>query len=498
MRSTKNMSARSSVASRKQSPGSPGWTSAKDLFQSPMSPSPKRRKTRRTSVYQGKTSTSDKFKMPSTNAFSPPGVKTRARRSSVYQKGGGRLLSPKNTRARRASMYISSKNVEEIKVFSKVWATPIRQPEPIQEAPEASKKQTSSLRKVTSSPVKPEKTPNPTRKTPRTMKRTPRSAKKTPKSTKKTPRSAVKLEKTPNSTRKTPRTMKKTPKSAKKTLKSTPRSARKSNTNENQEKQVSPKSAKRTAKRRSSKTSASPVSSQQKTSPVKPAVITSTPTKSLEQLTGKSFYATPGETPIPSQRSDDIFVFSAVPDQSSKKHVFKTPVGKPPRSQRKSTRNSSRKTSGGGRKSTTANKGETSTKVSQATKRQKLSSGEPDAEETSNTPPKSNKLKVPTKLSPEEMSSVLRSVEQVERTGKRKASPTLQSQDGQPSVPRADAADLPTPRVFKKVKRTSPKKLAEIVSVCQNTNNSNVDNPNTSVLNDTIYTDSRSGRCIIL
>ncbi|KAK6184975.1 hypothetical protein SNE40_007311 [Patella caerulea] len=90
---------------------SPGWVRGHaGLFESPKSISPKASKTRRSSVYGKKTNVSKSgdessvFKKPGEVFISPTGVKTRARRSSIYQKSGKNLLSGLSTQSRRESM----------------------------------------------------------------------------------------------------------------------------------------------------------------------------------------------------------------------------------------------------------------------------------------------------------------------------------------------------------------------------------------------------------
>ncbi|ESO93082.1 hypothetical protein LOTGIDRAFT_162106 [Lottia gigantea] len=91
---------------------SPGWVSGHgSLFESPKSigsPSPmKPPKARRSSVYVKKSlvvaSSVDSFKKPPV-FISPTGVKTRARRSSIYQKSGKNLLTGLDPKARRDSL----------------------------------------------------------------------------------------------------------------------------------------------------------------------------------------------------------------------------------------------------------------------------------------------------------------------------------------------------------------------------------------------------------
>lgn len=101
------------------SPKTPGWVSGKDaIFASPKS-SPKKTRTRRTTICQKMKPTSPGFIAPITQIISPKGVQTRSRRSSmfgVFKKGGVRLIdipitpvskknSPPKTRTRRSSIY---------------------------------------------------------------------------------------------------------------------------------------------------------------------------------------------------------------------------------------------------------------------------------------------------------------------------------------------------------------------------------------------------------
>ncbi|WAR21451.1 hypothetical protein MAR_015425, partial [Mya arenaria] len=290
MRTTKQASA---------SPGSPGWMSAKDMFKSPKSPSPVASRTRRTSVYQPRGAVNSNpfdFRRPP-GLKSPPGVKTRAtRRSSIYQRRGGQLVSPPKTRTRRTSMYVGNKNKsEQAEFFSKVWATPVRKPEPIQELTDAKVSVRGS----------PNKSVTPAKK----QAKTPKSA---TKSTSKS-QNTSKVTKTPIEIKEP------VPSPVKLRAKKTPG------------KSVSQaSSAKPPMPKKNSPGSKS--SSKKKTPPkMKLAVITSTPTKSLEDITGKSFYGTPGETPIQNRRTDEVFIFSAIKSakKSAKKAQFSTPPSTP-------------------------------------------------------------------------------------------------------------------------------------------------------------------------
>lgn len=463
----RNLKARSAVTSRKSTLDSPVWKSAKEVFKSPSSHSPVRRVTRRTSVYQSKAVSTDSFKMPFPKIVSsPPGVKTRSRRSSIYQKGGGRLISPKNTRARRASMYVSSRSKQEpITVFSKVWATPIRQPETV----------------VENSPEIPEV--------------------KKKADTKKTPKSANKLKKAEtvnDSLKNTPTAKKsiKTPKGVQPAIeknKNAPdHSPWQSSGMVNPQEEV--KSAKKSTKK----------SSNTKLGQKRTSVVTSTPTKSLEQITGKSFYATPGETPIQSQRTDDVFMFSAKPVKSAKKSLKKsvqiTPIETPKKSAKTPKRMPTRKTPAVKRARLNDSADlDASLKYSPPAKRVKsaprsIKSIKRSVKKVTTEDDQPIKIKEKQKLSPSQMSSVLKSVAEAE---KRKA-----LEEFSPPRPakraKVDTSDQQTPRVMKTVKRSSPKNLAEIVSVCQNTNNNGEEAGNTTLFNDTINSDSRGGRCIIL
>ncbi|XP_060565549.1 negative elongation factor A-like [Ruditapes philippinarum] len=477
----RNLKARSAVTSRKSSLDSPVWTSAKEVFKSPSSPSPVRRVTRRTSVYQSKASSSDSFKMPLPKmVLSPPGVKTRARRSSIYQKGGGKLISPKNTRARRASMYISSKTKQEpTTVFSKVWATPIRQPETVVE--------NSPEKPVVKEKADTNKTPKSVNKSNTTENRN-NSSQKSP-----TPK---KISKTPKVVQ--PVNEKKENESSKQFNKTPKRSPTKASPKQ-QTKSVSKSTKKSPNTKRGKNTS--PV--QKKASMIKQGIVTSTPTKSLEQITGKSFYATPGETPIQSQRTDDIFVFSAKPVKSAKKSLKKsvqiTPVETPKKSAKTPKRMPTRNTPAVKRsRLNDSADSDASLRDSPPAKRVKatprtLKSVKRSVKKVTSVDDKVMMVKEKPKLSPVQMSSVLKSVTETE---KRKA---LDSPSPRPTKrAKVDAADQQTPRVFKTVKRSSPKNLAEVVSISQNTNNNGEEAGNTSLLNDTINSDSRGGRCIIL
>ena len=452
----------------------------------------------RTSVYQSSKTSLDTFKMPQFSLVSPPGVKTRARRSSIYQRKPGRLVSPLKAKTSRTSMYVSVKAKEDkFDVFSKVWTTPIVKPDPIQE-------------------LSPKKTPG-------------RKAAQSPKkAVSKSPSKAIarksvspkKIPKTPRSTRKASQEKAKEPET------STPAAAKKT--------PRAPKSAKCTpAQGTPVKANSTPVGKTSKTN-----VITSTPSKSLKEITGKSFYGTPGETPIQNERIDDVFVFSALPPSSAKTSARKITLATPQtgkrilKSAKKTTPKSVAKTPAGKRKRrltdidvslqtmSTPNK---SVAKTPAGKRKRCSTGKDESLQSSKRTKavksaspkkrviKSVKRKVVkepkvigtnsenvVKMSSVEMTSTLESVKKssVKKSAKRKAS--ISPSKRQVKLSKL-AEEAQTPRVMKVAKRTSPKKLAEIVEA--NTNNS-MDNlgaaGDSSLLNDTFNTDSRSSRCVIL
>lgn len=78
-------------------------------------------------MYHCKKTNDSGFIMNLSKNVSPPGVKTRARLSSIDQNSGIKIVSPKTSRSRRSSMYVPSKAKKNAgDVFSKVWTTPLR------------------------------------------------------------------------------------------------------------------------------------------------------------------------------------------------------------------------------------------------------------------------------------------------------------------------------------------------------------------------------------
>lgn len=442
-------------------------------------------------MYHTKSSGVGNFKIPLSKIVSPPGVKTRARRSSIYHKGGGRLVSPRNLRTRRTSVYVPSiSNTDTVNVFSKVWATPARQPEPISENSPEKVSQKKAI----------------------TVKRSP-SSKKSGKTPKDVNRSASKsLECKTESPMLVQRKSGKTPKSTKKCVSPIRSSASKSKNSLSST--PTPKSVKKSRKPRI--TNASPSPSKKPKSPVSVkgkmpvcVPITSTPNKSLKQITGKSFYATPGETPIPSERVDDVFVFSAKPVMSAKKTAKKSVNSALVETPQKKATNTPKRMPLRKTPAVKRNRPDDSTDVvsspvaSPAAKRVKatpvtraIKSVKKPEKKLSPVDGKASTAKL--RLSPVQMSTVLKSVV---KTEKRKASRSPSPRPTKQAKMSATSQQLNTPRVIKTVKRKTPKKLVEIVMVSQNTNN-NTDNDEStgsmSLLNDTINTDSRSGRCVIL
>ncbi|KAL4232170.1 hypothetical protein ACF0H5_009745 [Mactra antiquata] len=414
---------------------SPGWTSATDLFKSTKSPSPVRRVTRRSSMYVKKAGDSN-FKMPLSKIVSPPGVKTRSRRSSIYQKSGGVAMGTLRTSNRRTSMYVSSKNMaENVDVFSKVWSTPVRQPAPIAEL----------------SPEKPR-----------------------PKSNKKS--AEPKIETKPAA---------KTPTAGKSTGKKDNGSVLRS----------TKKSPQQSSKKR--------LNLEKSTT-----MITSTPSKSIPT---NSFYSTPTETPIVNERTDEVFVFSAMPVKSAKKStkakksVVLTPVDTPDRSKKTPKRMPTRKTPAvkRSRQNESLSTMDSPLVISPIANRLRASVKRPAIRSTKievdNTKPfKSH-------LSPVEMTSVLKSAVEGNKRG-----PTSSPSPRPTKRARKDPEliDETTPKLTKAMKRSSPKKLTEMdTSIIENTSNNhsiNEEPANATLLNfnetfnETINTDSRSSRCIIL
>lgn len=445
--------------------------------------------------------------MPKSGLTSPPGIKTRSRRSSVYQQKTANALSPTKTRSRRSSMYVSVKSkANGSDVFSKVWATPVIKPEPIPEISpikNASKKAVSPKKTEPTTPnkTKAEKSLSP-QKSGKKATKTPR---KTPKSVSRGPVSVEKRIKKNETASPVETTTPRHPKSSKKaTQRKTPASVQK-------------KAVENTPRKTSLASK----------SPQKSSVVTSTPAKSLEQITGKSFYGTPGETPIQNKRADEIFVFSAVPSKSVKssarKSVAATPrTGKSVKSAKKTiitpssgkTLKSTKKTPNASARKSQKRRRDSDEIISSAQtgkRRKSRKSGSPEkrviklakrkAEKELANDATSDVKEIVKPQSPFQIPSVLESsqTEKVKKTGKRKAStsPSLQKLK-QPRLA-ADALDEPTPRIIKQAKRTSPKKLADIVE--SNKNNSmdlQGSAGNVSILNETFSTDSRSSRCVIL
>lgn len=437
-------------------------------------------------------------------------MKTRARRSSVYQQRP--VFSPPKTRTRRSSMYISAKaRADNPEVFSKVWATPIKQPEPIKEAsPE--KKPAKNPKKIAASPKKTAVSP----------KKTAASPKKVSSPKKATPALSPPLKTTKSAGNKsisTPRRSSKTPRSAAKQQKSVSKTpAKKVKSPTSASKESVDKAKQSPMKSPAIKTEQTKIKtpSPSKSKLQKPAVVTSTPSKSLEEITGKTFYGTPGETPIQNKRDDEVFVFSAGPTKSAKRPARKS-VAQTPRSAKavkttKSAKKSPVKKSPV--KKTPATKRrrdsdiESSPATNKRTKTAEVSSASPQKRVTKSAKRKVVKAEtskqvepsIPDsipfeKMSPVQMSSLLTSVKKESKKRKASLSPVQQK------VKQAKLVDenfeAPTPRVFKQAKRTSPKKLAEIVEKNQSNNNQGTVG-DVSILNETISTDSRSGRCIIL
>lgn len=444
----------------------------------------------RTSVYQSTATSQDTFKMPLSGIVSPPGVKTRSRRSSIYQRGPAKVFSPPKTRSRRSSMYVPAKaRAANDEIFSKVWATPVKQPEPIPET-SADKKVEKKITKTPNRNVESQskqKSVSPGMRNPvksaakRSLSPT-KKVFKTPKSAAKTPKSAAVLAKAVKSSPELP-----TPNTSKMMQSKTPVRAR----------QINKKLEKQQA-----------------------AVITSTPTKSLEEMTGKSFYGTPGETPIPNKRTDEVFVFSALPAHSAKQsagHSIRTPrtagkrkaVHKSPKSVKKSPRITSIcKTPAPKRSRDTDD--ESSPVTSKRTKIMENDKSSPQKRMAKSVKRKVEKVtgsdsqEKPLPLSPIQMTSVLESVQKEVATKKAEKRKALKSPSPHVSKQAKMEKDVdpqmePTPRVIKQAKRTSPKKVAEIVDRNENNSVYHQSSPGeVSFLNETFSTDSRSSRCTIL
>ena len=413
----------------------------------------------------------------------------------MYQKGGQNLLSPRNlpvsSRTRRSSIYMRGTNIDT--EFSKVFRTPVKPVDPVKtiteevavSEPVVDKKPKPAARKV----VQASPALNTQKKRSPVLKISPLKNVLLPVNLKKTPDYKLKSPKVTRSARKTPKSAKmktselKTPLEVKTTPKPT-RSARKS-----VKKSVQSPDALASAK-----------------SSIKPNV-TSTPSKTVEEITNKSFYGTPQETIT---RNDDLIVFSARPVSSAKPRQKKITINTPKVKSSKSTpkRMPARKTPAIKRQLTESDDDSTpiepkarklekrveSSKKKDAQKADKLDRENEnpviiESKEEMNT----SKLK----LSPVEMISVLKSVHEEERQEKRKAE---EVEDQRPSkIARLTGHHISTPRLMKMAKRVSPKKLAEIAEKREIQQEEwRVGEADSSFLNDTVNTDSRSSRCIIL
>lgn len=441
----------------------------------------------RTSVYQSTATSQDTFKMPLSSVVSPPGVKTRSRRSSIYQRGPAKVFSPPKTRSRRSSMYVPAKaRAANDEIFSKVWATPVKQPEPIPEMSPVEKKIIKTPNRKAESQSK-QKSVSPGMRNPvksaakRSLSPT-KKVFKTPKSAAKTPKSAAVLAKAVKSSPEPP--------------------------------------AQNTSKMVQSKTPVRARQINKKLEKQEAAVITSTPTKSLEEMTGKSFYGTPGETPIPNKRTDEVFVFSAVPAHSAKQsagHSIRTPrtagkrktVLKLPKSAKKSPRITSICKTPAPKRSREIDD-ESSPVTSKRTRMMENDKSSAQKRMTKSVKRKvekvigSDSLEKLLPLSPIQMTSVLESVQKEVATKKVEKRKALKSPSPRVTKQAKIEKDMDqqmelAPRVIKQAKRTSPKKLAEIVD--RNENNSvyhQSSSGEVSFLNETFSTDSRSSRCTIL
>lgn len=436
-----------------------------------------------------------RFKMPGA-LKSPSRAKTRARRLSVYQKGEQNLLSPRNlpvsSRTRRSSIYMRGTNIDT--EFSKVFRTPVKPVDPVKTiteevvvvaGPVVDKKPKLAARKViqTSPSLNIQKKRSPV------LKISPLKNVLSPVKLKKTPDYKLKSPKVTRSARKTPKsaTMKtselETPFEVKATTKAT-RSAR--------------KSVKKSVQ--SPDAVASPKSSIKLN-------VTSKPSKTVEEITNKLFYGTPQET---TTRNNDLIVFSAKPVSSIKPRERKITVNTPKVKSTKTTptRMPARKTPAIKRQLIESD--DDSTPIESKTRKldkRVQSSKKKDAHKAnkcegenkntviieSNEEMNTSKLK----LSPVEMISVLKSVHEEERQEKRKAEEAI---DQRPlKIAKLTGHHISTPRLMKMAKRVSPKKLAEIAERREIQQEEwRVVEADNSFLNDTVNSDSRSSRCIIL
>ena len=498
----------------------------------------------RSSVYQSKAARSDiaRFKMPAT-LKSPPGAKTRSRRTSVYQKGGKSLLSPGSlpvsSRTRRTSIYIRGTNADN--EFSKVFRTPMKPVEQVKSVAEENELPTiikvspnkikaktpimkdspsllKSSKKAVAAPTLTEvQSPKSLKKTPASKPKSPkslRSAKTTVKSSdeeiptteaqsldskKKTPAGKLQSPKTVKSP-KSIRVPQKTPSAiiqSSKLLKKTPAGNKLKSPKPTRPTNKTPKSVKKDTQ----KTPAADESSKRVPVSSKKSHVTSTPLKTIEQITNKSFYGTPRETPI---RNDDLIVFSAQPASSAKSRQKKVTVTQTVASAKnpKSTprRMPAKKTPAVKRQIVETEDDSTPLKSKlrkiekeeQKSVRKIVRKAQENIKESDETV---EKVKV--QLSPVEMSTVLKSVHQQEKQEKRKASDSPSPRHSKLAKITVDSLTT-TPRVMKMARRTSPKKLAEIVERNQSNTADWYSEADSSFLNETVNTDSRSGRCVIL
>lgn len=437
---------------RLRSADSPEWRSAKDVFKTPKSPSPHRRVTRRSSIYQRKPAKTDISKMrPSGSVIvSPPGMKTRARRSSIYQARGASLLSPETLmRARRASMYVSSKPRPPSNEFSKVFHTPLKTKSPvniISEQKQVSQeknvsKKTPGTTKIKSPHVKKVVTPFKSPPIPTLRKRKVSEVLQTPS-----------VDQENNVKRETPISNKSKLKSPAQAKKSTPAKTKKSS-------------------------SVKKIKTDH--------FVTSTPAKSPDNVfSSKSMYATPGETPVLPNKDETILNMVKV---SASKH--KNAVVTPKLSGLKSTKKTPKSES---LRKTPAQK------RNQAVK--KLLSAEKMSTPRNKTLRSAKKaLKRNTTPKTEDLAKELSF--QMSPVGERQAFQVIRSTNTQdtaedskselPKPSKQEALDL-TPKPVKSA-MVSPKQVVDENDTSL-MNNESV----TSLGNETFSTDSRSARCIIL
>lgn len=314
--------------------------------------------------------------------------------------------------------------------------------------------------------------------------------------------SPVALKKTPSNKLKSPkitRSARKTPKLAKSAAPKTPELCAPV-----QEK-ASPKATK-SARKSVKKNVQTPTDMDAKmgVSSKKPHVI-STPSKTVEQITNKSFYGTPLETIT---RNEDLIVFSAKPVSAVKPRQRKITMNTPTVKSAKSTpkRMPTRKTPAVKRQLAESDDEtpleQKSRKIEKEVQssRKKVIRKEQNSDNENENPvineSEEEMKKTKLKLSPEEMISVLKSVHEEERQEKRKAE---ESVDQRPSkIARLTGHDISTPRLKKMAKRASPKKLVEIAERKEILREEWVSEADNSFLDDTVNTDSRSSRCTIL